>query len=113
MKRGEIFLAALDPVMGSEVSKTRPVLIISNNINNLYSQTITVIPISSSIHEIYPFEVMILSAESGLFKDSKIKTNQIRTIDKQRLIKFLGKINDTKILLVENALLLHLGIGKY
>jgi mRNA interferase MazF len=111
MLRGEIYLAKLDPVIGSEVSKTRPVLILSNNINNTYSQTISVIPISSSIDVIYPFEVFISNADSGLLKDSKIKTNQIRTIDKQRLIKYLGKISEPKLILVEKALLIHLGIN--
>jgi mRNA interferase MazF len=111
LKRGEIFWANLDPVVGSEISKTRPVLIISNDINNEYSQTITILPITSSSSRIYPFEVFISKANSGLDYDSKIKANQIRTIDKQRLYNMISKLPAENISEVEHALLIHLGIN--
>ena len=111
MKRGEIFWANLDPFMGAEISKTLPVLIISNDINNLYSQNITIIPITKSISKIYPFEVFVSKDISGLVYDSKIKTNQIRTIDKQRLISKISEITPEIIKEVEQAILIHLGIN--
>lgn len=107
-ERGEICLVCLDPVIGSEINKTRPALIISNDINNQFAQTVTVIPITSSTVKIYPFETHISSQESGLLKDSKVKCNQIRTIDKKRIIKSLGKISIDKLKEVENSLLIHL-----
>jgi mRNA interferase MazF len=110
MKKGEIYFANLDPVIGSEISKTRPVLIVSNDINNEFSQTISILPITSSIGKIYPFEVFIDKAESNLENNSKIKANQIRTIDKIRLIKYIGTISKKKLNDVENAILIHLGI---
>jgi mRNA interferase MazF len=109
MKRGDIFLANLDPVLGSEISKTRPVIIISNDINNSFSNTITVLPITSATGKIYPFEVFLSNKEFGLSKDSKIKTNQIRTIDKQRLYKKITEISNEKIKDIEKAILIHLG----
>ena len=58
IKRGGIYLAGLDPAMGYEISKTRPVLVISNDKNNTFSGTVTVLPITSkSLEKIYPFEV--------------------------------------------------------
>ena len=63
---------------------------------------------TSYIEKIYPFEVLLPPGESGLSKNSKAKCNQIRTIDKKRLIKSLGKINREKIEAVEEATKIHL-----
>ena len=109
-ERGEIHLVCLDPTIGSEINKTRPALIISNNINNQVAQTVTVIPITSSTEKIYPFETLLRSQESGLSNNSKVKCNQIRTIDKKRLVKPLGKVSLRKLKEIETSLLIHLGI---
>lgn len=108
-KRGEIYLVCLDPTIGSEINKTRPALIISNDINNQVAQTITVIPITSNIGKVYPFETLLTSQESGLLNNSKAKCNQIRTIDKKRLLKCLGKISTDKLKEIEKSLIIHLG----
>ena len=108
-QQGEIYLVCLDPTVGSEINKTRPGLVISNNINNQYNQTITIIPITSNVEKIYPFEVFLSSQKSGLSKNSKAKCNQIRTIDKKRLVKIIGKITSAKLKEIERALSLHLG----
>ena len=110
MHRGDIYIANLNPVVGAETAKTRPVLIISNELNNTYSQTVTVLPISSSVGKIYPFEVLLVKSISGLNLDSKVKANQIRTIDKQRLIKRISILPMDVLLDVEKALLIHLGV---
>jgi mRNA interferase MazF len=109
-KRSEIWLVSLEPVKGHEIGKTRPALIISNNRNNQYSSTVTVIPITTSLNKIYPFEVFIKKEGSGLAYDSKVKCNQIRTIDKGRLIKIAGKVFPADMEKVEEALLIHLDI---
>lgn len=108
--KGEIYWADLNPTIGSEISKTRPVLIVSNNINNQYADTVTILPITSSIGKIYPFEVFLPIGEGGLSNDSKAKANQIRTIDKQRLNQRIGKISDGKLSEIEQAILIHLEI---
>jgi len=109
-KRGEVFLVCLDPTVGSEINKTRPALIISNDINNKFADTVTVLPITSRTGKIYPFEVAILTGESGLPKKSKVKCNQIRTIDKKRLVRSLGRVSFEKIREIEDALRIHLDI---
>ena len=101
----------MDPTIGSEINKTRPAIIISNNINNQVAQTVTVIPITSSTKKIYPFETLITSQESGLPENSKVKCNQIRTIDKKRLVKSIGKVPVEKLKAIEDSLLIHLGIS--
>jgi len=110
-KRGEIWVVSLEPVIGHEIGKTRPALVISNNRNNQFADTITVLPITSKTEKIYPFEVFILKEESKLLVDSKIKANQIRTIDKERLCKLMSRISEEKLKEVEQAILIHLGIS--
>ena len=56
MKRGEIYFMNIDPTVGQEIRKTRPVVIVSNNANNKVSATITVIPITSNVTKVFPFE---------------------------------------------------------
>jgi mRNA interferase MazF len=68
MKRGEIYYATLDPTIGSEIAKLRPVLIVSNDINNRVATTITILLITSNVTKVYPFEVALSPADSGLPK---------------------------------------------
>ena len=108
-KRGEIYLVSLDPTVGAEINKTRPALVISNDINNQFSRTVTVIPITSNVKKVYPFEVAISSAESGLLKNSKAKCDQIRTVDKKRVLKSIGKASPRTLKAAEKALFIHIG----
>lgn len=111
IKRGEIHLAALDPTMGREIAKTRPVVIVSNDVNNRFSGTVTVLPITSkNLKKIYPFETMLSKGAGNLPKDSKVKADQIRTLDKRRIIKRIGRLSDEDMIDIDTALKIHLGI---
>lgn len=112
MKRGEIYFADLDPTVGDEIKKIRPVLIISNNANNNVANTITIIPITSNINKVYPFEVLLHVNESGLVKTSKAQCHQIRTISKKRISnkKVQGEVSNTILLKINSALKLHLNL---
>lgn len=111
IKRGEIYLANLDPVIGREISKMRPVVVISNDKNNEFSGTVTILPITSkNIKKIYPFEVLLAKGTGNLPKDSKIKADQIRTLDKNRLVKFIGTLEKREIDQIEKAIEIHLGL---
>lgn len=111
MKRGEIYFANLDPTVGSEIKKKRPVLIVSNNANNRAASTVTIIPLTSNIERVYPFEVLIETSDSGLSKPSKAQCHQIRTISKIRIQgKTVGCINEKMLLKITAALKLHLDI---
>ena len=110
LKRGEVWIVALDPTLGREIRKTRPAVVISNDINNEHSDTVTVIPITSSLPKVYPFEVSVSKGEGGMERDSKAKADQIRTIDKQRLVRCIGFLSTAKIRALEHALSIHLDI---
>jgi len=107
-KRGHIWFVSLEPVIGHEIGKSRPAAIISNDKNNLFANTVTVLPIISKTEKIYPFEVFLPKEETGLSKDSKVKCNQIRTVDKKRLIDFVGTLFSERLEEIKQALLIHL-----
>jgi len=112
IRRGEIYLAALDPVVGKEISKTRPVVIISNDKNNQFSGTVTILPITSqNLEKIYPFEVFLVKGSGNLPKDSKVKTDQIRTIDKMRVFSQIGRLRANEIAEIEKAIRIHLELA--
>jgi mRNA interferase MazF len=111
IKRGEIYLAALDPVVGKEISKTRPVVIVSNDKNNEFSGTVTILPVTSkNLKRIYPFEVFLSKGSGNLPKDSKVKADQIRTLDKRRIIRVIGELRKDEIDAIEKALKIHLAL---
>ena len=111
IKRGDIFIATLDPAIGKEIAKTRPVVVVSNDINNQYSGTITILPITSkNLKKIYPFEVFISLGKTNLPKNSKIKADQIRTLDRRRLVKFIGKLEPEDLEAVDKAIQIHLSL---
>lgn len=98
MKRWSVYRTNLDPVVGSEQGKSRPVLVISDDgINNLLN-IVNVIPITTQKpgRIIYPNETLIAANNFGLPNESIIICHQIRTLDKQRLTLLYGDISDLK-----------------
>lgn len=111
IKRGEVYLANLDPVVGSEIAKTRPVVVVSNDQNNEFAWTVTILPITSKkIDKIYPFETALPKGTGNLPKDSKVKADQIRTLDKSRLVSRLGRLGHQEITQIEKAIRIHLAM---
>lgn len=109
MKRGEIYYAELDPTIGAETQKKRPVIIVSNNANNQMSETITIVPITSNVKKTYLFEVYLDMQDSGLPKNSKAQCQQIRTISKLRVKSpVIGMLNAIIMERIHAALKLHL-----
>jgi mRNA interferase MazF len=111
IQRGDVVLVNLDPVIGSEQGKTRPALIIQNNIGNEYSPTTIIAPITTKIFSTqFPTNVEIDKTNSPLKEKSTILLNQIRTIDKSRILKIFGKISFKKMKDVDEAIFNSLGI---
>lgn len=109
IKRGEIYLANLNPSLGSEQSGIRPVLIIQNDTGNRYSPTVIVLAITSKEKKNIPTHVKI-GAMQGLEKDSVVLVEQVRTVDKERLIKRLGMLSFDKMQEIKEALKISLNI---
>ena len=112
MKRGEIWFANLNPTVGSETAKRRPVLVVSNDANNRASATITILPLTTNVTRVFPFEVALQKATAGLGKASKIQAQQIRTIARERVTgKRIGVLEAEDMRKVEAAMRLHLGLA--
>jgi len=71
IRRGEVYFVSLDPVVGSEIGKMRPAVVLQNDLANRSSATVTVVPISSQVQRVFPFQVLIPAGEGGLEKPSK------------------------------------------
>lgn len=111
VRRGDIFYADLSPVVGSEQGGTRPVLIIQNDIGNQYSPTTIVAAITSQIDKPkLPTHVAMPAAPGGLEKDSVILLEQIRTIDKSRLLEKVTSLDAGMMSRVNQAIEISLGL---
>ena len=111
MRRGDVYLADLSPVTGSEQGGTRPVVIIQNDTGNRYSPTVIVAAITGKINKAkIPTHVEIEAAKYKLDRDSVILLEQIRTIDKKRLKEKLTYLSDAKMKEVDSAIAISLNL---
>ena len=112
LRRGDIILANLEPVVGSEQGEIRPVLVVQNDISNKYSPTTIIVPITSKKQtKTYVTNVPISAGESRLKKDSLILCNQIRTIDKFRIKRKISALNNEIMKKVDLALKISLSLN--
>lgn len=109
-KRGSVYLVNLDPTIGSEIKKTRPAVIIQNNVGNQYSPITIIAPVTSGEKIVYPIEIKVQAPEGGLSNNSIILLNQIRAVDKRRLVKYLGDLKPDTLQKVDQAILISLGL---
>lgn len=111
-KRGEVYLVSFDPTIGAEIKKTRPAVILQNDIGNQYSSTAIVAAITGdSNKKSAPVSVPVMKSAGGLAKDSLILLNQLRTIDKRRLGKRLGAVSTKTMQAVDRQLKVSLGLS--
>lgn len=109
MKRGDLYYADLSPVVGSEQGGIRPILIVQNDIGNKHSPTIIAAAITSQMNKAKLPTHIELDTTCGLPKDSVILAEQIRTLDKKRLMDKIGTLDETVMQRVNSALLISLG----
>ena len=111
MKRGEIYYANLDPVMGSEQGGVRPVLVVQNDVGNRYSPTVIAAAITSQKEKAnLPTHIRLDADHSGLQRDSIVLLEQIRTLDKRRLKEKMGTLNPYSMHQVDEALSISFGL---
>ena len=110
-RRGEVYLVNFDPVIGAEIRKTRPALILQNDVGNRHSPVTIVAAITSQFENpLYPTEILLHTGEAGVTKDSVILLNQIRTIDKRRMVRRLGAVRAETMQRVDRAIQISLGL---
>ncbi len=108
MKRGEVWWVAFDPSIGSEIKKTRPAVIVSNDAANRNLSRVIVMPLSSNVSRLYPGEALVTVAG----KPSKVMADQIMAADKARLKDRLAVLSGDDLQEVEDALKVHLGLPR-
>lgn len=115
MRRSEIRLVNLGPIVGNEAASTRPAAIVSNDGANTTAErlgrgVITVVPITSNINHIYPFQILLPADETGLGIDSKAQAEQVRSVAIERIGGLIGKLPFDLMDRLDDALRLHLGL---
>jgi mRNA interferase MazF len=111
VKRGDIWLADMNPVRGSEQAGMRPVLIFQNNVINKFTTTVLSIPMTTNLRRAaLPSCVKIAKGEGGLANDSVALCHQLRVLDKMRLSRKLGSVTQQTIETIESCMLFTLGI---
>lgn len=106
-KKGDVYWAKLDPTVGSEIQKTRPVLVVSNDVANEYSKLVMIAPITSKVKNVHSFEVQIVLKGNP----AKILLNQCRAVDKTRLDKKIAEVDADTLKQAEEAIKIVFGIN--
>jgi mRNA interferase MazF len=110
-RRGEVYLVSLDPTVGAEIRKTRPAVVVQNDPANRRSPITIVAAVTSQFEQpLYPTEVLVRAPEGGLTTGSVVLLNQIRSVDKGRLVRRLGLLKAETMKEIDRALLLSLGL---
>jgi len=111
-RRGEIHLVSFDPTVGAEIRKTRPALVIQNDVFNRWSPVTIVAAITSRSDErVYPTKVPLDPPEGNLDNPSVVLLNQIRTVDRRRLVRRLGRLRPESMRRVDRAIRISLGLA--
>jgi len=112
IRRGDIYLVSFDPTVGHEIKKTRPAVVVQNDIGNKYNSIVIVAAITSTISKAaHPIMVVVEpSSANGLGSPSTVRLDQIRSVDKMRLVRRLGKLDASSMEAVNQAILISLGL---
>ena len=105
-RRGDVYWVAMDPTLGSEIQKTRPAVIVSNNSCNVFGARVVVLPLTSNVDSLYPGEALV--TVKG--KPSRALGDQIRSLDKSRLRSKIETLSQDELAAVEEAVRITLGL---
>ncbi|MCY3806660.1 MAG: type II toxin-antitoxin system PemK/MazF family toxin [bacterium] len=115
MRRGEIRIVDFNPALGSEASKLRPAIVVSNDDSNravehLGRGVVTVVPLTSNVRRVYPYQVFLGASETGLRSDSKAQAELVRSVATERVGRRLGVLPVDLLDSLNEALRLHLAL---
>lgn len=108
---GDVFLTNMDPTIGAEIKKTRPAITVSNEWINQFSPLVVVVPLTTSTQKVSPSHILIPPNQDGLNYLSKALTEQIRAMDKSRLLQRLGRLDTEYITKLQDAIRNTLNMG--
>ena len=105
-RRGDVYWVALDPTVGSEIKKTRPAVIVSNNSCNTFSSRVVVLPLTSNVDSVYPGEALVIV--NG--KPARVLGDQIRSLDKSRLQSKIDTVSQEDLDAIDEAIRITLAL---
>jgi mRNA interferase MazF len=110
--RGMVVEVSLDPVVGHEQGRSRPCVVIQNDVGNRFASTTIIVPLTDAAHILAPspIYVRIKKGDGGTTKDSYALCDQIRTVDQRRFSKVFGTLSAETMALIDSALLISLGL---
>jgi mRNA interferase MazF len=111
IRRGEVWQVRFDPVEGSEIAKSRPALVLQNDVGNRYAATTIVAAITARVKELPTVVDVEPSASNGLRKPCAVNLSHIRTVSRSRLVARLGRLEEEHFPQIERAVLISLGFG--
>ena len=109
-RRGDIYLANLNPFRGSEQGGTRPVIVLQNNAGNFFAPTLIIAPITSQLNKLNQPTHYLLRGRCGLRCKSMVELEQIRTIDKKRILFYIGKVSKETMKEIDEVIAVSLGM---
>lgn len=111
IRRGDVVVVRLDPAEGHEMRKTRPAVVVQNDVGNQNASTIILAP-ATGTHRGYPFEVLVEAEGSPFQKDSSVRLDQIRTVSiDERIHTVTGSLDAATMSRIDDALMISLGLG--
>src|ERR1700712_2471107 len=115
MRRGEVWLADLEPARGPEANKQRPVVLISSDHANRTAEALgrgilTAVPITGNTDRVFPFQILVEAGTSGLAKPSKAQAEQLRALSFDRFIRRLGRLDRATMTALDEAIRIHLSL---
>ncbi|WP_336365108.1 type II toxin-antitoxin system PemK/MazF family toxin [Halalkalicoccus salilacus] len=110
VRRGDVVIVRFDPAEGHEMKKTRPAVVVQNDVGNENSSTTIVAP-ATGTHRGYPFEVLVEAADSPFEKDSSVRLDQVRVVSvEKRIHSVLGRLDVATMAQIDDALKLSFGL---
>ena len=111
IRRGSVVRVRFDPALGSEIRKTRPAVVVSNNAACRFDAVVQVVPVTRlPERDLRPYESRVDAEASGLAKPSRLVANQVRTVSKERIARVLGRIAAEEEAHLDRALRIQLGL---
>ena len=110
--RGMVVEVSLDPVVGHEQGRSRPCIVVQNDVGNRFSSTTIIVPLTAATHikSPSPIYVMVKKGDGGTMKDSYALCDQIRTVDQQRFKALYGTLSPETVARIDAALLISLDL---
>jgi mRNA interferase MazF len=111
LRRGDVVLVRLDPAEGREIRKTRPAVVVSNDVACRLDAVLQVVPVTSlPDRRLRPYESRVAAAPSGLERPSRAVANQLRTVARHRVIELVGHLDPAEVDALDRAILIQLGL---